>query len=265
MDLRLAGSAAFVAASSKGIGRESALRLAQEGARVTVSSRSEENTEAAREYVLDRSDADPADVLAVPCDVTDQAAVTDAIERTVDAFGGLDILVNNHGGTRPGAFEELTTDMWDHGYEQVVRSNVWLSQAALPHLVESDDGNIVTIASASSTEAPANHSLSNVFRLGLYGLTKTIAREYAPDVRANVLAPRYIMTGRIEYLIENRAETRGISLEESQRSRDDEVLLDRPGTPEEFADALAFLASPAAGYVTGTVLPVDGGWIQSVV
>lgn len=264
MDLDLAGRTAFVAASSKGLSRASAMKLAQEGANVVISSRNESNLERASNAITAESSVDGSQVRTTVCDLSDPTSIEAAIETTVEEFDGLDILVNNHGGPTAVTFESATDQQWDEAFTNVIKSNIRLARAGLPHLQEGEGGSLITVTSASAREPPENHALSNVFRLGLYGLTKTIAREYAPEVRANCITPRFIMTERIEYKIERRAEHRDISVDEATQSRVDEILLDRPGDPGEFANAVAFLASPRASYTTGSILSVDGGWTRSV-
>lgn len=263
MNLQLNGTVAYVTAASKGLGLASAKRLAAEGANVVISSRSTEHLNEAKAEIIKQTGTDADALFTVKCDITDKAAVREAIGTAVERFGGLDVLVNNHGGPPAIPFEEADEGDWDDAFELAVKSNIWHIESALPHLQDSDHGAIVTVTSASAQEPSENHALSNVFRLGLYGLSKTIAVEY-PSVRSNVVAPRFVMTDRVEYKIEKRAEYRDISFEEALETRETEVILDRAGDPEEFGDAVAFVASPRASYTTGDVIHVDGGWKRGV-
>lgn len=265
MELGLDEKTAFVTASSKGLGRAIAKRLVSEGANVAISSRSQENLEAAKSIILEETNGDESQLLLTQSDIGEREQVRDAIESTVERFGGLDIHVNNHGGPPAVTFDSTSDEDWQTAFNNVIMSNVWLSKTALPYLQEGGDGSLITITSVSAREPGENHALSNVFRLGLYGLTKTIAIEYSPEVRANCVTPRSIMTDRVEYKVQRRADHRGISFDEALETRREEHLLDRTGTPPEFADAVAFLASPRGSYVTGEILSVDGGWRDGVI
>ncbi|NIC01021.1 SDR family oxidoreductase [Halobacterium sp. R2-5] len=264
MDLRLADRTAIVAASSKGIGYAVAKRFLEEGANVTICSRSQESIEDAATQLREEAGVDANRILPVECDITERDQIDQLVSRTVDTFGGVDVQVNNHGGPPAVTFEEATEEQWADSHELVISSNRWLAEATLPHLEDSDLGSLITVTSASAREPPLGHAISNVYRLGLYGLTKTISREFAPAVRANAVTPRFIMTDRIEYKVERRAEQRDISWDEALQSRVDEVSMDRPGKPSEFADAVAFFASPRSSYMTGEVVSVDGGWSRHV-
>lgn len=263
MDLGLEGETAIVTASSSGLGKASATALAREGANVVICSRSMAHLAEAKADV--ERDADAAgSVLPVEADVTDPDDLSALVAATVDEFGGVDHLVTSAGGVPSGPFLDLTERAWYEAFDLLVMSVVRLVHEAHPHLVESDAGTVTAIASTSVREAIDGLVLSNAVRRGVIGLVKTLAREFAPDVRANAVLPGAHETPRIEELVE-AAVDRGEydDYEEGLAAWSEPIPLGRVGRPIELGDAVAFLASDRASYVTGASLPVDGGRLRS--
>ncbi|WP_232686567.1 SDR family oxidoreductase [Halobacterium zhouii] len=256
MDLELDGDAALVTASTSGLGKASAAALAREGANVVVCSRSESNLDAA---LSDLRPEAVGDVEGVVADVTDPDDVEAVVEAAVDAFGGLDHVVTSAGGPPSGSFLDTRERDWYEAYDLLVMSVVRTLKAAHSHLVDGG-GTVTCIASTSVEEAIDGLVLSNAVRRGVVGLAKTIAREWAPDVRANVVMPGTHETPRITDLVEQGVE-RGeySSFEAGLADWTDDVPLERAGNPEEFGNVVAFLASERAGFVNGASVPVDGG------
>ncbi|CAM2888124.1 SDR family oxidoreductase [Halobacterium salinarum] len=257
MELGLDGDVAVVTASSSGLGKASAAALAREGADVVVCSRDEERVVAAAEEI--GADADGS-VRGVPADITDGADVTAVVETAVETFGGLDHVVTSAGGVPSGQFTAVTDDDWTDAFELLVMSVVRTLDAAHEHLVAGDGGTVTCITSTSVSEPIEGLVLSNAVRRGVVGLAKTVAREWAPEVRANVVQPGPHETARIEELV-SAAVARGEadSYEAGLAGWSEEVPLDRLGEPSELGDVVAFLASDRASFVTGASVPVDGG------
>jgi glucose 1-dehydrogenase/3-oxoacyl-[acyl-carrier protein] reductase len=261
MDLRVNGNAALVTASSSGLGLASAKALAREGANVTICARGAEDLQAAR----DEADAmGDGDVLAIQADITDPDDVSNLVESTVAEFGGLDHLVTSAGGPPSGAFLDMGEKDWYAAYDLLVMSVVWCCEEAHPHLVESETGSIVNITSRSVAEVIDGLVLSNSVRRAVIGLMKTLSREFAPEVRVNAVLPGAHETSRIEELVHQAIE-RGEydSYEEGLADWSEGIPLERVGDPDAFGDAVAFLASPRASFVTGASLPIDGGSMRS--
>ena len=245
MDLGLSGRRALVTAASKGLGRACAATLIAEGARVFISSRAPEAT--AREIGA-------AGFLAA--DVAAAAEPERIVEAAVGELGGLDILVVNAGGPRPGTFQDVPLASWDAAYQLTLMSAVRLAHAALPHLRQSDQARMVFIGSISVRQPIPTLALSNSLRGAVTGLAKTLALELAADrITVNTVAPDAILTDRIRHLAGS---------EEGVRGMGDRAPMGRLGTPEEFAAAVVFLCSKQAAYITGQTIGVDGGSLRGV-
>ena len=262
MDLGLDGDAALVAASSSGLGRATARAFAAEGANVVINgrdrSRLEATADALRETVA-------GDVHPVAADLTDSAAVEALVAETVDAFGGLDHLVTNAGGPPGGPFLETSDADWWDAYELLVASAMRLCRHAGPHLHEDGGGTVTAITSLAVKEPAEGLVLSNAVRSSVIGLVKTLAREWAPAVRANVVMPGTHDTERIEDLAESMVEGGEFEDRESAVAAWlEDVPLGRMGDPDRFGEVVAFLAGEPAGFVNGTALVVDGGEARSV-
>lgn len=261
MDLDIEGNAALVTASSSGLGKASAAALAREGANVALNGRDEDRLAAAVEDVRRIA---RGEVVGLPGDLTEPADVRALVDRTVDAFGGLDHLVTSAGGPPSGAFLETAEEDWYAAYDLLVMSVVRLVFAAADPLRADGGGTIVTIASRSVKEAVDALVLSNAVRMGVIGLEKTLARELAPKVRTNAVLPGTIETDRIEELVE-QALARGEyeSYEEGVADWGNDIPMGRLGRPDEFGDVVAFLSSPRASFVNGVAVPIDGGQLRS--
>src|SRR5919201_6156358 len=241
MDLGLRGRTAIVCGASSGMGLAIAEGLAAEGANVAVFGR--------RRDLLER-EAERLGALAVRGDVTVPADLERLVERTLEAFGGIDILVLNSGGPPPGPATAIDDDNAEAAFELVLLSVIRLTRLALPHLRRSKAGRIVAISSGAVKEPTANLGLSNALRPGVHGYLKSLANELGPDgITVNCVAPGRIDTARLAQLYPN-----GPTEEQLQS-----IPLRRWGQPSEFADVVCFLASDRASYVSGITIGVDGG------
>jgi len=239
MDLGLGARVALVAAGSKGLGRAVAEALAAEGANVAMFAR--------RRDLLER-EADRIGALAVRGDLTVPTDLTRLVDKTIDAFGGIDILVNNGGGPPAGPAAGTTDDAIEGAVELLLLSAIRLTNLCLPHLEASGRGRIVNIESSSVRSPIDNLALSNALRPGVVGWMKTLAREVGPKgITVNTICPGRIDTERLR------------SLGGSIAGDVSQIPLGRLGDPGEIAAVACFLASDRAGYVTGAVVPVDGG------
>ena len=241
MDLGLKGRTALVCGASSGLGLASAEALAAEGANVTMFAR--------RRDVLER-EADRIGALAVRGDVSLPQDLERVVATTLEAFGGLDILVWNSGGPPAGTGTEVTPDALEQAIESMLTPAVRLVGLSLPHLDRSDGGRIIAITSIAAKEPTAHLALSNTLRPAVTGWLKTLATELGPrGITVNCVAPGRIATPRLEYLYPGGPTEEQLS----------DIPLRRWGEPREFGDVVCFLASERARYVSGQTVVVDGG------
>jgi 3-oxoacyl-[acyl-carrier protein] reductase len=246
----------MVAAGSKGLGRAIAAALVREGARVSICARSagplSETEQALR--------AAGGDVLAMPVDITR----ADEIERwhraTVERFGDPALVVTNTGGPPAGLFEELTEDAWRAGIDGTLMNVIRLSRLVLPAMRAQRYGRIVHLTSFVAKQPMSLLTISSTLRAGLSALTKTMANQVAAHgITVNAALPGHFATDRQVHVNELRAQQHGITRAEWEARLVSEIPTQRFGRPEEFADAVAFLLSERAAYITGTSLQIDGG------
>lgn len=260
MNLGLENRVALVAAASKGLGYGVARALATDGARVSICSRTAEDVEAAAQALRDETGAG---VMATACDVTDPDSINNWVAATVERWGQIDALLVNAGGPPAGFIREISEAQWEAAFQLTLMSSIRMINAALPHMVRGSA--ILTVTSSSIREPIERLALSTVMRSGVMGLVKTLADELAGDgIRVNNLIPGRIDTDRVRQLDGITANRLGITPEEARERAMANIPLGRLGNIDEFGAAGAFLLSPAAAYITGASLRVDGGQMRSV-
>jgi 3-oxoacyl-[acyl-carrier protein] reductase len=257
VDLGLTGKVALVGGASKGLGMASALALAREGARVTVSARTPRDLEQAAAEI---SGETGAEVLAVPADLNSEAGIHTVVEATVERFGGVDVLVVNSGGPSVGRFDDLTDEHWRSGLEAVTLNFVRFVREVVPYMRARRWGRVITIQSSSVKQPVPGIDLSNGLRPGIAGLAKAIMPDLARDgITINVVLPGRFATERVL----GRDSGSGESLEERLAAAGAAIPIGRLGDPAELGSLVAFLASEQASYITGSCYQVDGGVIGS--
>lgn len=246
MDLALKGRTAIVCGASAGIGLGIAEALAEEGANVAMLAR--------RRDVLER-EAERLGALSVRGDVTVPADLERLVERTLEAFGGIDIVVNNSGGPPRAAALAIDGEMIDAAVQLLLVSAVRLTSLCLPHLERSRRGRVITVTSSTVKEPLDNLVLSNAVRPGVVGWSKTLARELGPKgITVNCIAPGRIDTERLLDVYPDGPTQADLAA----------IPLRRLGTPREIGDLVAFLCSDRGAYISGTTIPVDGGLLRSL-
>jgi 3-oxoacyl-[acyl-carrier protein] reductase len=257
MDLGLKGKAVYVAGASKGLGAAAARQFAREGARVAINSRDAAKLEAT---AADIRKATGGEIIAVAGDVTSAADIERTVGEAAAKFGGLDVLVTNSGGPKPGKFDDFDDATWQAAIDLQLMSVVRMIRAALPHLRKSSTPAVLTIGSIAMKQPIANLILSNSIRMAVAGLTKSLALELGSEnIRFNSILPGSVATDRIKQLVADASTRDGISLDAATKRHASAASLARIAEPDEFANAAVFLCSPAAGFITGVMLGFDGG------
>jgi 3-oxoacyl-[acyl-carrier protein] reductase len=256
MDLMLDDKVALVCGASQGLGLAIAKGLAAEGAAVALLARNADKLEAEAGAIRQAGGR----AMAAPADLGDWDSVARALEAVRREFGEPDILVNNSGPPPPVDVTKVEPDLWRAQFEAMMLTLMRLTEAVLPEMRRQGFGRILTVASTSIVEPIPALAISNALRAGLALWMKTLAGQVAGDgVTVNLVLPGSFATARLDSMNARKAEAEGIPVEDLAARASAAIPAGRYGRPDEFADITTFLASPRAGYVTGTAVRIDGG------
>ena len=260
MDLDLRGQAAIVTGSSKGIGRAIAARLAQEGMDVAIAARDARQLQRVKSEI----EGPGRRILIQVADLTDTGACATLVAAAAEAFGRIDLVVNNAGATKRGDFLELTDSDFAAGFELKFMAAVRISRAAWPHLMR-NNGSIINIAGVGARAGNAEFTIGGSVNSAMLNLTKALADRGIKDgIRINAINPGSIVTDRLTLRIERAMAEHKISRDEAYDRLLAETGVARFGTVEEIASAVAFLASRHAAYFNGALIDIDGGWTRAL-
>jgi 3-oxoacyl-[acyl-carrier protein] reductase len=260
VDLGLKGYRILVTASTEGIGRGIAEVLLEQGARIVINGRSEGKMKKTLSQLSSKGE-----VYGVQGDISKVDVAERIVDEAARILGGLDSVVYVTGSPKPARFTDLSWSDWEEGVNLLVKSAIAVARRSMGYLSESSNPSMVFSTSIAVKEPIPDIALSNVLRISVHGLVKTLARELAPlGIRVNAVLPGYIMTRRVLEIAEKRAAEDGITVDEAIERIGAGIPLGRIGEPREVGYLVAFLVSGLASYITGAYIPVDGGLLRSV-
>lgn len=257
MDLKLKNKVAYIGGSSKGIGKGIAIQLAKEGCNLILCARNKESLEETAEII--RKDY-AVDVLAIPSDLSNMSDVKKSVEKGLEHFKTIDILIANSGGPKPGTFFNLQDEDWTSAYNSVLLYVIELYKLIIPVMKKNKWGRIINITSLSVKEPAETLLLSNVFRSGVTALAKSISKElYEQGITINNVAPGAFKTNRAIQLMQNKAEIEGKTYDEVEKELSATLPGNKFSSIEDIGNLVAFLVSDLAGEITGTTIQMDKG------
>lgn len=262
MDLGIKNRVALVAASSRGLGKAIAFRLSREEAKVVICAREKDRLFKTRDEIAAETGGM---VKAYTVDVTNRDQINKMVEDAIKEFGTIDILVCNAGGPPSGMVDDFTVDDYQKALELNLLSTIHLCTKVMPHMKKQKWGRIINMTSISAKQPIDNLILSNTSRAGVLGYSKSLSNQLAPfGITVNSVCPGYTRTERVEELAKSFEEAGKGTVKDFYRNIEKIIPIGRLGTPEEVAQAVAFLASEGADYITGIALQVDGGYIKAL-
>ncbi|MBD3184155.1 SDR family oxidoreductase [Candidatus Poribacteria bacterium] len=262
MNTGLKDKVAIVGGSSRGLGKACAEALAREGAKVTICSR---NMERLNETANELKNKYDVEILPVACDLSNYDDIKRLVNETISGFGRIDILVNNTGGPPPGGFLDHDDSNWEKAFQGLLMYVVRICREVIPYMKKQGWGRIINNTSFTVKEPADNLILSNVFRVGVISVAKTLSRQFAKDnITVNNVCPGRFDTERIHEILEQRSKSSGDSFEVEKNKIIENIPQGRMQKTQELADLVVFLASENASGITGTTIQVDGGMVKGL-
>ena len=262
MSYDLTNQRVLITAASSGIGRATAAEFQNAGANVAICARNEAKL---TETQMQLSNLNQQPVLAKVTDLTRLADIHQLVDFVEAAFGGIDVLVNNSGGPPPGSHDQIEDEKWSEAFKTTLHSSIRITNKVLPGMKKQGSGRIINLSSYSVKQPMNSMILSNSIRLAGLGWSKSLSNEVARfNILVNTICTGWTKTNRVEELLENRATEHGGTKADIEKAITSSIPVGRMASPEEIASVVLFLASPAASYITGSAIPVDGGCAQTI-